>query len=428
MARDDNDRPYEDAQGRSRDPEMTGDVLSPRWSTEDTDEQPAIQADGPETYLSGPSGVSGLTGAATHGDAAPDAYATGRDVLGASHGLHNVRDVLDEPAGARDVLDEPGGTLPAGPVAPGGGTGTGASGEAGVTLGLDGAASGADGLAALTGLGTTTGADGFSIGGLGAATGPQEPAAGADGQGMADAAGDRSGEDDDLAYLPLYRGYEAQDGEKDDEKDGEQADEPRRGFLGSGWTDDADAPEPRRGERRRRGRVLLVAAAAVVLVGGAGWLLTGTSSDDPCAGRTCASAGEVTTPSEPPLTEEPVEDDSEPVVSDTPPATSETPAPSATVTRARPTRTPEARPTPTRTVRPTTRPTSGPATREPQGDLADTGTDGQEQQGQPQEQKASKEPEAQQPSSGPEQPPASQPAPTPSESQKGLFDILFPWA
>lgn len=259
MARDDNDRPYEDAQGRSRDPEMTGDVLSPRWSTEDTDEQPAIQADGPETYLSGPSGVSGLTGAATRGDAASDGYATGRDVLGASHGLHDVRDVLDEPAGARDVLDEPGGTQPAGLGAAGGGTGMGASGEPGVTLGLDGAASGADGLAALTGLGATTGpddqalggpgssgrsdsfaigglgatsgADGFSIGGLGAATGPQESAAGADGQGRADAAGDRGGEDDDLAYLPLYRGYEPQDDEKDAEQTGEQAGEPRRGFL-----------------------------------------------------------------------------------------------------------------------------------------------------------------------------------------------------
>ncbi|GAA3100213.1 hypothetical protein [Nonomuraea salmonea] len=73
MARDENDRPYDDGQGRSLNPElMTGDVLSPRWSTDDTDEQPAIQVSGNETYI------------------LPD---TSR------------RDVLDDPP--RDVLDDP---------------------------------------------------------------------------------------------------------------------------------------------------------------------------------------------------------------------------------------------------------------------------------------------------------------------------------
>lgn len=145
-------------------------------------------------------------------------------------------------------------------------------------------------------------------------------------------------------YLPLDLGYEA------------DADEPSRGFLGSGWTEEQEAG----GEVRRRTKVLLVGAAAVVLVGAmGGWLLSGSSSDGACAGAGCASIGQVAPSiSEAPLPEpEPTE--AEPELTPEASATeSETPDPVVDPPRA--TRTPTPRATPTRIGTPTRQATAKP--------------------------------------------------------------------
>ncbi|NUR92524.1 MAG: hypothetical protein HOY71_51345 [Nonomuraea sp.] len=202
---------------------MTGDVLSPRWSTEDTDEQPAIQVSGNETYI-----------------------------LPAGQGAPQL---LDPPPGLASVPDD---------VPPG------ASGPHSVL----GGASGPHDV----------------LGGLGSVSGPHDVLGGdsgphAVGVGNAfDTAAEGSGRDlhdtqaeEELPYLPLDQGYEpaGDDG----------PDRTRRGFLGSGWTEDTgddgrSGGSGRSGGRyggsggfegdrevRRRTRVLVAAAAAVVLVG-----------------------------------------------------------------------------------------------------------------------------------------------------------------
>ncbi|NUR88549.1 MAG: hypothetical protein HOY71_31045, partial [Nonomuraea sp.] len=79
---------------------MTGDVLSPRWSTEDTDEQPAIQVSGNETYIlpadqGAPQPIGPLAPDLLSGPSGP------HDVLGGAGGPH---DVLGEAGGPHDVL------------------------------------------------------------------------------------------------------------------------------------------------------------------------------------------------------------------------------------------------------------------------------------------------------------------------------------
>ncbi|MGW2153448.1 hypothetical protein [Nonomuraea sp. NPDC001699] len=351
---------------------MTGDVLSPRWSTEDTDEQPAIQVSGNETYILPP----GQAAQSVEPPATPATPATPAD---APH------DVLDGPSGPHDVLD-------------------GASGPHDVLSGPHEALSGPHETLA----------------------GPQETLSGPHAVLGADAlhaaTGDRA-VDDDLPYLPLDQGYKP---ERDDDAD---AGGTRRGFLGSGWTDDAD---DRRGagerEVRRRTRVLVLAGVAVVLVGaGAGWLLTGTSSDDPCGTARCASASEVSAPPQTALPEQTEEATPEPEVTDTAePTVSETVTPTPVARRPRPTREPTARPTTSsRERRPTATPDDD-ATRGTRGHMNETSDGAPEDAA---EAPATKEPERQETGAPTQAPPPTQqdqPAPAPSE-KKGLFDILFPW-
>ncbi|MEV0380970.1 hypothetical protein [Nonomuraea sp. NPDC050643] len=380
-----------------------GDVLSPRWSTDDTDEQPAIQVVGNETYILPPDKNS-LTG------------------LGEPQRIDGMRDVLDGPAphdvlggpsGAHDVLSAPSGS-PSGSL-------SGAHDVAG-RHDLGGPH---DPLNPDDPLGLQDSRG--DLGDLGGHSGPHDLLGGHSGPHRVESRQD----DDGNPYLPLDRGYES--GRDDDDFDD---DRPKRGFLGSGWTDDANAGASG-GERevRRRTRKLLIAAAAVVLVGvGAGWMLTGTSSDDPCNGGHCASAGEVSAPTdtevpeEAPVEEEPEETADEPAISDSAEPTETGPAnPPSTQQRVRPTREPASqRPTPTRTSQPTSRATSKP-TRTAQNPTNDTADNGELNEDTPKEKQESKQQATEAPVT---QPPATTqaPAPTPTEEKKGLLDILFPWA
>ncbi|AQZ60290.1 hypothetical protein BKM31_01065 [[Actinomadura] parvosata subsp. kistnae] len=422
---------------------MTGDVLSPRWSTDDTDEQPAIQVVGNETYIL-PPGRGALTGEP--------------QLIG-----ETPRDVLDDPAPPRDVLS--------------GGSAFDVSGQSDLLTGAREAVSASYGLTGENGPhDVPSGASYDDLGGpqetrtsslydelrdpddVRAASpydelrDPDDARAGSPYDELAGHSGPHrvAEDDDDNPYLPLDRSHSS--GPDDDLEE----DRPKRGFLGSGWTDDSGSSgsydgrsSGGEGEVRRRTRVLLVAAVAVVLVGvGAGWMLTGTSSDDPCAGVQCASAGEVTSPSESAAPEDtPVEEATE----ETPdPADSATAEPSepqstnppATQTRARPTREAEPSATPTRD-RTTAEPTRKP-TREPQGTMNDTaGTQGSDDGdgGGGSSSSSSNKQDNKGDSSGTggsggsgstsTQPPATTqaPAPTPTqEERKGLLDILFPWA
>ncbi|MFB9202953.1 hypothetical protein ACFFV7_17275 [Nonomuraea spiralis] len=356
---------------------MTGDVLSPRWSTEDTDEQPAIQVSGNGTYIL-PADKGAQPAEPAHD--VLDAPSGSHDVL--DGGLSGPHDVLGGVSGAHDVLD-------------------GASGPHETLSGSHEALSGPhETLGSLSGPHAVLGAESFDA-----------------------TAGERAAGDDDLPYLPLDQGYEP---DRDDD-----ADRTRRGFLGSGWTEDSDDRRGSGGERqvRRRTRVLVLAAAAVVLVGvGAGWLLTGTSADDPCAAGRCAGASEVSAPAETAAPEETEEVVPEPTDTDTAePTVSETVTPTPVVHRARPTREPSVRPTtPARESRPTDTP-EGKTTHGPRGEMNDTSDGAPEDAGRP---AATKQPE-QEDSAPTQAPPPSQqpqqPDPAPSE-KKGLFDILFPWA
>ncbi len=141
-------------------------------------------------------------------------------------------------------------------------------------------------------------------------------------------------------YLPLDQGY----------------DQPRRGFLGSGWTGEPDPESDGEREVRRRTRVLLVAAAAVVVVGAsAGWLVSTAGPGDPCGGATrCASVGDagVLPPSATAKPEPPTAAPTDLPTGSTTVAPS--PSVSPTVIRARATRSPS----PSPTVRPTSRATA----------------------------------------------------------------------
>ncbi|MEW9549414.1 hypothetical protein [Nonomuraea sp. NPDC050783] len=360
MARDENDRPYEDGQARSLNPELTGDVLSPRWSNDDTDEQPAVQVSGNETYILPPE--------------------PGGDVLGGTP----QAGPYDELAPSGEALEEESPYLP-------------------LDRGYEGEH---DDRPALAGSGHD---------GAGQGDGPDD---GGHGGGGDDGHGGGPGGPG---------GYDSYDSYGDDDR-------PRRGFLGSGWTDDSGDGHSGRAERevRRRTRTLVLAAVAVVLVGvGAGFLLTGTSSDDPCAGGRCASAGEVRAPSESALPEEtPQEEDEQPTAEPTEPATTEpgepgtarsTPSPE----RARPTREPAARPTRTREEEPSARSSARPSrSQEPEARETDDDPPASVRDSQTERKEQA---ETEQPTEAPSATEAPDPAPT-QEERKGLLDFLFPWA
>ncbi|MCK2217491.1 hypothetical protein MF672_027415 [Actinomadura sp. ATCC 31491] len=370
MVRDENDRPYEDGQARSLNPELTGDVLSPRWSTDDTDEQPAIQVTGNETYI-----------------LPPDQGAT-----------------LPPEAG-HDVLDD----LPARPA--GDLLGQGQQAEESPYLPLDRGYDGeyqperqVDALAEYE---------------------PDHPSGHpSDHLGDDDraAAAGPAGDDRPASARDSYDAYDSYDD-----------DQPRRGFLGSGWTDDSGDERSGRSERevRRRTRTLVMAAVAVVLIGvGAGFVLTGTSSDDPCAAGRCASAGEVTAPSEEAAVPEetPQEEETEPTDEPTAGPTAgpgETAAadPTPAARQPRPTREPAARPTRTRSEEPAEKTSARPSrSQEPEPSGTDeeptTVRDSQTEQQRTADEQPTEEASATQ---------APDPAPT-QEERKGLLDFLFPWA
>lgn len=389
MSRDENDRSYEDGQSRPLNPELTGDVLSPRYSNDDTDEQPAIVVSGNETYIM-PSDGAPLERYPPQ-DAATPYPSEGTSSYAPQDGTAQHADALYSDAQHADALHADA---------------------------LDGDAPYVDALYGDAQHGNA--GYGEIEGGAHRADGEQAGYADADsGSHRLQDTGPLQDADDygDPAYLPLDKGYET----SADDEDGE----PRRGFLGSGWTD-ANQENPADKEVRRRTKLLVAAAAAVVVLGaGAGWMLTGTSSDDPCATDRCASAGRVSAPptSAVPDPEDTGEAADEPDESATPePSTSSTVAPTPTAARVRVSRTPEPRVTRTRAVEPTTRAT-GRASRQPTtvDDAATTRDDDVEA-------KTSEQPTA--PVATTQAPPATTqaPAPAPSETQKGLFDILFPWS
>ncbi|MEV4284134.1 hypothetical protein AB0K40_01380 [Nonomuraea bangladeshensis] len=375
MVRDENDRPYEDGQGRPVNPDLTGDVLSPRWSTDDTDEQPAIQiTPAGETYILPPE-----TGRDVLDDLPQDTLSSagqGQGVEPAYLPLDRAYDGPsddDRPASAYD------GDVREGDVHDEGSYGNGSYDESAYDEGSRD-------------------------------SGPHETRA-YDGAGS-------------------YDGGSYDDG-LDDER-------PRRGFLGSGWTDDSeDAGRPGRSERegregRGRTRMLVLAAVAVVVVGvGAGFALTG-GSDDPCADGRCASAGQVSTPLDSAAADDEAEEETtEPAEEETTePAETPTADASPTTTQARPTREPAARPTATRSEEPEARPSARPSrSQEPEmrdtDDQAGTVRDSQTEQ----QQRTQSEQRTEAEEKPTEEPTTQEPAPTPAqEERKGLFDYLFPWA
>ncbi|HEX4817934.1 MAG TPA: hypothetical protein VFV66_34765 [Nonomuraea sp.] len=352
-----------------------GDVLSPRWSNDDTDEQPAIQVVGNETYILPPE---------------PQQPRDVLDVVPSNDSLHDhlsdpVHDALNDPLNdsrhdsrydsLRDPLHDPHHDPLNDPLG-------------------------------------------------GPLSGPHEVIGDYDDYGdPRDLPSDPEGPAEESPYLPLDRGYES--GAYDDHED----DEPRRGFLGSGWT--GDGPVEGDHEVRRRTRVLVVAAVAVVLIGvGAGFMLTGTSSDDPCAGGRCASAGEVTAPTESAAPEDtPVEEEGDTASEPTDPATdepvgTESVRPSTQPQRVRPTREPSERPTRTRTAEPTARSSARP-TRQSQQSPESEPRLGDESTARP-DTRETERPDARPSSDAPTQAPVPSQAPT-QDDNKGLIGILFPW-
>ena len=408
MARDENDRSYEDGQGRSSNPDLTGDVLSPRWSTDDTDEQPAIQVSGNETYILPPAkGVSAdgepyvTTGEPIYLDG-QGGYV--KDETGGACLVEGQADALysgDSPSGAHYLSDVSGDARYTGD-SPSGAHYLGDSASGAHYLGDS--PSGAHYLGDSPSGAHYTGD---------APSGPLYT-------GDSPSGAHRLDEGADVTYLPLDKSYESSLGNDDDP--------PKRGFLGSGWTENADDGHGRSDkEVRRRTRLLLVAAAAVVLLGGgAGWMLTGTSSDDPCAGGRCATVGELNAPAATPKDELDAPVDEAEDTSPPEPTASATEAPTKAPARVRPTRTAAQEPAPTATRSPkaTARPTSR-ATQAPDDEIPDLDADTTKPQPKTRKTEDSLgDQSVNQPTIAPTTPDL---APKPEES-KGLLDILFPWA
>jgi hypothetical protein len=400
---------------------LTGDVLSPRWSTDDTDEQPAIQVSGNETYILPPAqGVSAdgepylTTGEPIYLDS-QGGYI--KDEAGSPYLVDGQADALytgDAPSGAHYSADAAGGALYTTDAASDAlYAGDSPSGAHYLGDSPSGAHYVGDSPSGAHYVGDSPSGAHYTGD---APSGPLYTGDSPSGAHRLDEAGE-------VAYLPLDKSYESSYGDDDDR--------PKRGFLGSGWTENPDDGHGRSDQEvRRRTRLLLVAAAAVVLLGGgAGWMLTSTSSDDPCAGGRCATVGELKPPAATPNDEmdvpiEEAEDTatSEPTASATRPAT-EAPA------RVRPTRTATQtrEPATTRSPRATAKPTSR-ATRAPENDAPLQDFTPETTKPQPKDRKTESSLEnkpADQPTMAPSTPDL---APQPQETSKGLLDILFPWA
>ncbi|GII66040.1 hypothetical protein Skr01_61250 [Sphaerisporangium krabiense] len=201
-------------------------------------------------------------------------------------------------------------------------------------------------------------------------------------------------------------------------------DEPRTGFLGSGWTGEDDAEEEKKGQNRR---LILAMVAIVVLAVSGGWIVSSSVGSRPeaaCSSPSdCAPAGQPlptlsdgTTPapsSTDPTTEPPAEEPSA-----TPSPTSPTPgatAPAARTTTDAPTRDerdPTTRPEPTHTRdrAPDPRPKG---TEDPQVPRPETSED--------------PEPTEKPSPTPPPTTEAPEPAPTPTKKERGggLLDWLF---
>ncbi|MEU6791809.1 hypothetical protein ABZ907_08940 [Nonomuraea wenchangensis] len=402
MVRDENDRPYEDGQGRPVNPDLTGDVLSPRWSTDDTDEQPAIQVSpAGEPYILPEAGRDVLD------DLPPDALSSAGQAQGGEPAYLPLDRAYDGPSDD----DRPASGYE-GDVREGGTYDEGSYGNGSYDAGSydEGAYDGVsrDEVSRDSGAYDTRSYDG-----------------GAYDNGSYDGGSYDGGGSYDSSYDGSY------DGGSDDER-------PRRGFLGSGWTDDSDddagrSGRPERSEREGRGRtrMLVLAAAAVVVVGvGAGFALTG-GSDDPCADGRCASAGQVSTPIDSAAADDEAEEEiTEPAEEETTePAGTPTADPSPTAEQARPTREPAARPTAARSEEPAARPTARPS-RSQESEMRDTDDQaGNVRDSQTEQQRTQSEQRKEAEEKPAEEPATQEPAPTPTqEERKGLFDYLFPWA
>ncbi|MFI6386311.1 hypothetical protein [Nonomuraea sp. NPDC050540] len=383
---------------------MTGDVLSDRWETDaaDTDEQPAVVLS--ETYhLPGDPGTPGERSETYHLPE-PDALVH-QDILLDQSALKShpdPADPLDLNTGADHGLDRPAGTA--------------YDAVAGYDSGTPGYEPGTayepgTGYEAGTGFESGTGYEAGTAGYEAGTTGPgyDAGAAGAGYDAVAGPDGDR--DENEPGYLPLDKSYERPFGGDDDE--------PRRGFLGSGWSG-SDEQDQGQGEVRRRTKMLIVAAAAIVVIGvGAGWMLTGSGSE-PCSGAQCSSAGQVSTPVAPPAEE--TEDPADQPIEATPePDMSESVTPTPTVSRARATRTPAPRATPTRDADPTPKATSkGTRAPDPKDPVTDNAND-------PEQPRATEAPSAKQTTQPAQAPTTAAPVPAPTESKKpgGLLDWLF---
>jgi hypothetical protein len=390
VARDDKDRTYEDEQGRPLDADLAGDVLSPRWETDatDTDEQPAVVIN--ETYHLPPEPVE-------------EPYHLPTE-QGAVH--------LDQSAlrgqGSGDVLDQ-GDVLDADPPrdpAPA------------LDLGLPADLGHSQDPAPSFDAGRSS--DAAPSLDTGFAQDPQQYAQGFDEPRAQELPGqDADRRDDD--YLPVDRAYDGDD-------DGQ-----RKGFLGSGWSDE---PEPKP-EPRRRSKTLVLAAVAVVILGaGAGWMLTNSGPEE-CSGAQCASVKQLSTPTVPAgeEAEAPVE---EPTEEESPtPTASETVkvTPTPTVQRARAPRTqpPATSAPPRETIKPTTRGTRAPEqSRQPidGGDTSQRDSSTREQTQAPKEESSPRESSpasapADTQAPAPQQPATQAPENPPSKGGGGLLDWLF---
>lgn len=191
--------------------------------------------------------------------------------------------------------------------------------------------------------------------------------------------------------------------------------EPRRGFLGSGWTGDNDAEEERSSQNKR---LFIAIAAIVVLAIAGGWIVSSSVGSTPEAACAVPAGCSSTEPRDPgPADSAAADPSADPGAEQavTPGATTEAPSPTPTTeptSSARTTREPSSRPSPTRSrVRsPQPSPRSSTRTQDPDD-----------------EPRIEDEPTPTPTSSSPAPPPTTQaPQPTPTETKNGgLFDWLF---
>lgn len=412
MSRD--EKPYEDER---RDPEMTGDVLSPRWNADaaDTDEQPAIVVgSGDVAYLlpadpptppadvldpEPPSTPGTLLGA----DPAPGTPLGAGPVSGSRLGPDlasgaDLRAGQHSGSGAHPTVD---------PLASGPHLVSGSPSGAHPTV--DSLASGPHPVSGASGAHPVVDPRSLTGDALSQDLSPSGPHAVSDPH-LSSVPSDLlpGAEDSEPAYLPLDRGYEQP--REDDE-------EPRRGFLGSGWMEEPDQGT----EVRRRTRILIAGAAAVVLVGVAGgWLMSSSSTAGDCPSGQCVSVGKHTPMQNPAGSPEP-SPSSDPESPDPDATASGSPTP--TTEHARATRQPTPKASPTRVGVATTKPSAKP-TRDVSGDVETV-----DQPHATTTPPSTKQTDAAQPTqSSQTTAPAAPTTPPTQAGNGGLLDLLFGWA